>query len=146
MELKKVILETDNSIAPLASRVALALAVFPHGAQKLTGWFGGSGFEQTMEFLTSQMHLHWLTAGAVICIEFFASLLILAGFLTRLAAFAVLALFSGISSLHVQHGFFMNWTGAQHGEGIEYFVLLGGLALSLIISGGGKLSVDRRLF
>jgi putative oxidoreductase len=36
----------------------------------------------------------------------------------------------------------MNWFGAQAGEGIEYFLLVLGLAASLMISGGGKFSVD----
>jgi len=43
---------------------------------------------------------------------------------------------------HINNGFFMNWFGMQKGEGIEYFVLMIGLALVLIIGGSGKLSVD----
>jgi len=43
---------------------------------------------------------------------------------------------------HIHNGFFMNWFGMQKGEGIEYFILIIGLALALVISGSGKLSVD----
>jgi putative oxidoreductase len=39
----------------------------------------------------------------------------------------------------------MNWAGSQKGEGIEYFIILLGVALTLIIAGGGKASVDAAL-
>ena len=47
---------------------------------------------------------------------------------------------------HVERGFFMNWFGAQTGEGMEYFILVLGLALALMIGGGGKYSVDNLIF
>ena len=46
---------------------------------------------------------------------------------------------------HVQHGFFMNWFNQQKGEGFEYHVLVLGIALALLIKGGGMLSVDRAI-
>jgi putative oxidoreductase len=46
---------------------------------------------------------------------------------------------------HVKNGFFMNWFGKQQGEGIEYFLLILGLALALVVSGGGRWSVDRAI-
>ena len=39
----------------------------------------------------------------------------------------------------------MNWFGAQAGEGVEYHLLVIGLALSIVISGGGRYSVDGAL-
>jgi putative oxidoreductase len=39
----------------------------------------------------------------------------------------------------------MNWTGKQGGEGFEYHLLAIGIALALILLGGGALSVDRKL-
>jgi hypothetical protein len=36
-----------------------------------------------------------------------------------------------------RHGFFMNWFGAQEGEGVEYHLLALGLALALIVNGAG---------
>jgi putative oxidoreductase len=39
----------------------------------------------------------------------------------------------------------MNWAGNQKGEGIEYFIILLGVALTLVIAGGGKASVDAAL-
>ena len=43
---------------------------------------------------------------------------------------------------HVDHGFFMNWSGKLTGEGIEYFILIIGLALTSIFGGSGRLSFD----
>jgi len=37
----------------------------------------------------------------------------------------------------------MNWLGEQHGEGFEYHLLVMGMALALMITGGGRLSMDR---
>jgi putative oxidoreductase len=37
----------------------------------------------------------------------------------------------------------MNWAGKQAGEGFEYHLLALGLAIPLIIYGGGKFSVDQ---
>jgi len=47
--------------------------------------------------------------------------------------------------VHLGNGFFMNWYGTQKGEGFEYQLLAMGLALAIIIRGGGKASVDRAL-
>jgi len=46
---------------------------------------------------------------------------------------------------HVQNGFFMNWFGTQAGEGFEYHILAVGMALTLMIAGGGRWSVDAML-
>jgi putative oxidoreductase len=50
-----------------------------------------------------------------------------------------------IHTAHWSNGLFMNWAGNQKGEGYEFHLLVIGLALSLLISGAGKLSVDSAL-
>jgi len=45
--------------------------------------------------------------------------------------------------VHGANGFFMNWSGNQKGEGIEYHLLVLGLALIVILYGAGKASIDR---
>jgi len=50
---------------------------------------------------------------------------------------------SAMFMVHLPHGFFMNWFGTQKGEGIEYFLLTIGMALALMIAGGGRASLDR---
>jgi putative oxidoreductase len=124
-------------------RALLGAVIFPHGAQKLLGWFGGYGFEGTMGFFTGQMHLPAPVALLVILGEFFGSLLLVAGFGTRLAAFGISAIMLGaVATTHLQVGFFMNWFGAQQGEGFEYHLLALALSVPLMIWGGGKYALD----
>jgi putative oxidoreductase len=140
----KRILHTNDNTAILVVRIALALVLFPHGAQKLLGWFGGYGFAGTMGFLTGTVHLPHPMAVLVILIEFFGSLLLLAGLFSRAAALGIIGLFTGIIlSSHIHNGFFMNWNGTQAGEGYEYHLLAIGMALAVLINGGGRFSIDR---
>jgi putative oxidoreductase len=50
-----------------------------------------------------------------------------------------------IVTTHIPNGFFMNWTGAQAGEGFEYHLLAIGLGFVALIAGGGAASIDRLL-
>lgn len=141
----KKIFSTDlNNNTALIARVALGVVVFPHGAQKLLGWFGGYGFEGTMGFFTGAVGLPYIVGLLVILIEFFAALFLISGFATRLAALAIIGNFIGVVvTSHLSSGFFMNWYAqANQGEGLEYFILLFGLALISLIAGGGRASVD----
>jgi putative oxidoreductase len=97
-----------------------------------------------MGFLTGTAGLPWIVALLVILIEFFGSLLLIFGFATRVAAFCIIVEFIGVVlSTHIHNGFFMNWYAiSQKGEGLEYFILLFGLAIITLINGGGKASVD----
>lgn len=139
------LLRTTASYAPVAARLALGIMIFPHGAQKLLGWFGGYGFEGTMQFFTSQ-GMPYVVALLPIIAEFFGGLGLITGTLTRLSAFGVgFTMLVAALTVHLPNGFFMNWFGSQKGEGIEFFILAVGLAVSLIITGGGALSLDRIL-
>ncbi len=142
--MKKILSTNPRNAAALVARLALGITVFPHGAQKLLGWFGGPGFNGTMGFLNGMMHLPWIIALLVILIEFFGALFLIFGFLTRIAAFAIIVNFLGVLFSSIIHnGFFMNWGSQQNTpEGIEYFVLLFGLAIAALIAGGGAASVD----
>lgn len=141
--MQKMIATNANNWTALIARLALGITIFPHGAQKLLGLFGGYGYTGTMGFLTAQAGLPYVLAHLVILIEFFGSLFLIFGFLTRFAAMGFAGLFLGvISTVHLQNGFFMNWNGNQKGEGIEYFILLFGLTIISIILGGGKGSAD----
>lgn len=143
--LKKIFQTNDNSAATVL-RIVLGLIIFPHGAQKLLGWFGGYGFAGTMNFFTNTVHLPWIIGFLVIIIEFFGSLMLIAGIATRPVAILMIINFIGvIISSHISNGFFINWNGSQQGEGYEYHLLVIGIALSLLVSGAGKLSLDRLL-
>lgn len=142
--MKKLFATNPDNVLALIARLSLAVVVFPHGAQKLLGWFGGYGFNGTMGFLTGAVGLPYVVGLLVILIEFFGSLFLLFGFATRLAAFGILANFIGVVlSSHIHNGFFMNWSKqAGQGEGLEYFILLFALAIISLIAGGGKASAD----
>jgi putative oxidoreductase len=142
--MKKLLATNSNNWTALFARLALGITIFPHGAQKLLGWFGGYGYSGTMGFLTTQAHLPWILAFLVIIIESIGALALIFGFATRLAAFGILANFLGILfTTHLNNGFFMNWYAQPNkGEGFEYFILVFGLAIVSLIAGGGKASVD----
>jgi putative oxidoreductase len=130
----------------LLLRVALAVVMFPHGAQKAVGWFGGQGWSATVEFFTSQMGMSAGAAAAVILLEFLGPVALLLGFLTRPVAAGFIVLMVGaIQKVHLANGFFMNWSGKQAGEGYEYHLLVIGIAAALFLGGGGSASIDRRL-
>jgi putative oxidoreductase len=128
----------------LLARLALGIVIFPHGAQKVLGWFGGHGFAGTMTFFTGTMGLPYLVALLVVLAEFLGSLGLIAGALTRIAALGIGSVMLGaILMVHLPNGFFMNWGGTQAGEGFEYHLLAIGLVLILLLRGGGALSIDR---
>lgn len=125
-------------------RIVLGLVMFPHGAQKLFGWFGGHGFEGTMGFLTGPGGLPAPLAVLVILAESLGALALVFGLLTRVTAFGIAAVMIGAAlTVHLGHGFFMNWGGQAGGEGIEYHLLALALAVPLVIKGGGAFAVDR---
>ncbi len=140
----KAFLQTDDTWTVLLLRLTLGLVIFPHGAQKLLGWYGGFGFSGTMGFFMETMHLPWIVALLVIAGEFFGSLGLIAGLLTRVTAVSFMVIMLGaIITAHLQNGFFMNWSGKQQGEGYEYHLLVIGIGLALLVTGAGKWSVDK---
>lgn len=138
------LMRTDGGAAGLILRLTLAVVIFPHGAQKLLGWFGGYGFSGTLEGLTGHFGLPWLVAFLVIVAESFGALALIFGSFGRLAALGIGAVMIGATlTVHLQHGFFMNWAGNQGGEGFEFHLLAIGLALVTVVKGSGALSLDR---
>jgi len=135
--------KTDDSWAGLILRVVLGGVIFAHGAQKLLGWYGGSGFEGTMGFFTQKMGLPWLIAFLVIIGESIGSVGLLAGLFTRFTAASFIVIMLGaIMTVHLPQGFFMNWFGQQTGEGFEFHLLVIGMSLALLVVGGGKWALD----
>ncbi len=142
--MKKKIFITTDSMAPAILRIILGLVVFPHGAQKLFGWFGGYGFEGTMKYFTETVGMPWIVGFLVIMLEVFGAIALITGFCTRVVAGAYLVLATGIIfSTDLKARFFMNWFGNQPGEGYEYFLLWMGMAAALTLNGAGKYSIDR---
>ena len=137
---------TDDSTATAILRLVLGLVIFAHGAQKMLGWFGGFGFSGTMGFFTGQMHIPAVFAFLAIAAEFFGGLGLIAGFLTRIAAFGITVnMLVAIETVHRGFGFFMNWSGQQKGEGFEFHLLVIAMTVFLMIRGAGAFSVDRAI-
>jgi putative oxidoreductase len=143
MKALQLLCKTNNSFAPLIARLTLGIVMFPHGAQKALGWFGGYGFSGTMNFFTQQMHIPAPLAFLAIAAEFAGSIGLIVGCLSRVAAFGIATnMVVAILTVHAANGFFMNWFGTQKGEGFEYHLLAIGLALVVIVCGAGKASLD----
>jgi putative oxidoreductase len=142
----KALFLTDDSWTGLILRLTLGLVMFPHGAQKLLGWYGGFGFDGTIGFFTQQMGMPWVIAFLVILGESLGSVALLGGLLTRFTAASMGVIMLGaITMVHLPYGFFMNWFGKQQGEGYEYHLLVIGIAAALLMTGAGRWSIDRMI-
>lgn len=129
----------QQALSPLVDpvlRIATGLILVPHGAQKLFGWFGGYGLEATGQYFESIGFPAW-AALAVGLTEFVGGLLLAAGLLTRVAAGFIAGFLLVAVTQHLPAGFFWNEGG------IEYPLLWTLLALSFVVRGGGRFSLDR---
>ncbi len=136
----------SNHVVALILRLTAGLVMLPHGAQFLFGWFGGFGFDASMNYLVTNEGLPWIIGFFVIMIQFFGSLMLILGLFTRLNALALFGVVVGMIFSHTDHGFFMNWLGNQKGEGFEYHLLFLGICAGCLVLGSGKFSLDNILF
>jgi putative oxidoreductase len=144
--MRSPLLSTQKDVAPLIARVTLGVVIFPHGAQKVLGWFGGPGLPGTMVLLHGMLHIPTPIAALDPVAEFLGALALIFGLLSRVAALGVACvMLVAVSLVHYGNGFFMNWSGQQKGEGFEYHLLAMGLALIVLVKGGGAWSVDRAI-
>lgn len=141
---RKLIGTTDD-FGVMVVRVALGAVMFPHGAQKVLGWFGGYGFGPTLDAFVTQMGIPVPLALLAFAAEFLGGLGLIVGLLGRVAAFGVLSVMVVAATTHLQNGFFMNWAGNQGGEGYEFHILAMAMAAAVIVRGSGALSLDRLL-
>jgi putative oxidoreductase len=129
-----------QALTPLGEplvRVTTGLLLVPHGAQKLFGWFGGYGLEATGQFFAAKLGLPASLALATGLIEFLGGLMLAAGLLTRPVAVLVFGMMAVATlQVHLPLGFF--WTSG----GFEYPLFWGLTALSFVIRGGGRYSLD----
>lgn len=140
------LIQTDQDIASFVLRILLAIVFFPHAAQKVLGWFGGQGLQATMGFFTQNLGIPAVFAALAILAESLGTLGLLTGLLTRVAAFGIgCVMVVAMLMVHLQYGFFMNWSGQQPGEGYEYHILAIAIAIALMVKGGGQWSIDRAL-
>lgn len=148
MQLKSLLsslVATGDSVGPALLRWTLGLVMLPHGLQKTLGWFGGYGFQGTMGWLTGTLGAPWILALLAILAESVGAVLLLVGLGTRVAALGIGAVMAVATTVHWSNGFFMNWSGQQAGEGFEFHLLALGIVAALLVLGGGRWSLDRRL-
>ena len=137
---------TEDNLTPLVIRVMLGVVMLPHGAQKALGMFGGGGFAATMKGMSQGMGIPSIVVLLIIASEFLGSIGLILGVATRFCAFGAFSIMTGaIFMVHLPNGFFMNWFGNQAGEGFEYHLLAIGMAVALMITGGGRWSLERFL-
>jgi putative oxidoreductase len=121
----------------LVLRLVLGVIFIGHGAQKLFGSFGGpriSGFAKMLEQLgVKRAKPMAILAGLA---EFVGGILAILGFLTPLAALALIGVIVAVLTVHLKNGFF-NTNG-----GYEFNLALAGIAFTLLIVGAGAYSLD----
>lgn len=141
------LIKTNDDAALTILRLVLGIVFFAHGAQKVFGWFGGPGFSGTMAFFTANMGIPAFFAALAIAAEFLGGIGLILGLLARVAAFGVAVnMVVAILLVHAPHGFFMNWSGKQKGEGIEYHLLAIAVTAAIMLKGAGAASIDRALY
>ncbi|MBT1072475.1 DoxX family protein [Pelotalea chapellei] len=140
--------DATNLIAPMMVRIPLGLIMMAHGAQKLLGIFGGKGLTSTLAHFEKGLGIPAIFTLLAIIAEFGGGFGVLTGFLTRLSAAGISAvMLVAMYKIHWANGFFLNMQCvAGVGHGIEYNVALLGMALYLMIAGGGQWCLDRLVF
>ena len=136
------LIATSATWFALPIRLALAAVMIAHGAQKVLGSFGGSGFKTFIAGTTpfGFMRPTWLWLGAAALSELLGGLLVGLGFLTRVGAFFIACtMLTAVVGVHLQGGFF------AANRGYEYPLALFAMAVGLLISGGGQASIDKAL-
>jgi len=118
-------------------RLVLGGIFFLHGAQKVFGWFGGSGLDGFVKWIGTygvSEYVAYLAAFA----ELIGGILLFSGMFTRLGALMVIPVMLGaIFIVHWQHGFFLQ------NQGYEYPFVLALMALAVLIGGPGKCALPK---
>jgi putative oxidoreductase len=128
-------------------RTILGIVFFAHGAQKLLGWFGGPGLQDTLRTMHEHIGLPAPLAFPAVATEFFGGLALIVGLLSRVAAVGIgVTMLSAIVMVHVRYGLFLNWLGDRKGHGYGYHLLAIALAAVIIVRGSGAMSLDRFLY
>ena len=135
------LLAPGSGWGPLALRIPVGLIFMAHGAQKLFGSFGGYGLEGTGQWMGSiglaPGYLMALLAGSA---EFFGGLALVLGLLVRPAATALaFAMLVAIFAVHIDKGLIVA------NNGYEFGLALFAVAVSLVVSGAGRASLDAAL-
>jgi putative oxidoreductase len=123
-----------NRLQPLALlvlRLALGTIMIAHGWQKIADHM--QGIIGVIHHLGLPTFMAYLVVGA----EFVGGILVVVGFVTRLAALAILVdMLVAIFKVHLPHGLF-----ASNG-GFEFPLACAAIAFALIFTGSGPIAID----
>jgi putative oxidoreductase len=136
---------TSASWSLLIVRLFLGVIFFAHGAQKVLGWFGGPGLKGTIAYFQNSLRVPPALAVLAALTECFGGLAVFVGLLTRPAALGLLVvMIVAVAKVHWGNGFFLNMAlQPGKGHGFEFNFALIGMALALLVGGGGAKSLDR---
>jgi putative oxidoreductase len=130
-----------TALALLILRLAVGLTLAGHGAQKLFGWWGGTGMVGWTESVNKlrirpARPFAWIAALA----ELIGGLLVALGLLSPLGSFAIAgAMAVAVATVHLSRGF---W--ASKG-GYEFNLLIVAAVATLALTGPGTYSIDQLL-
>jgi putative oxidoreductase len=136
------LIKTSENWGILLIRLALGTIMFAHGAQKVFGWWGGSGLSQwtNQPAPFQEMRPSWLWMGAAAVSELVGGAMVIIGLYTRIGAFFICCvMLTAILAVHWKSGFFIT------AGGFEYPLALFGMAAALLIHGGGSASIDSQM-
>jgi putative oxidoreductase len=136
------LVKTSQNWTTLPIRLALGAVMFAHGAQKVFGVWGGPGLERWTSQASPfpEMRPAWLWLGAAALSEFIGGALVMIGLYTRIGAFFIACvMLVAIFGVQWRYGFFIE------AGGFEFPLALLGMAIALMISGGGAASIDAQM-
>jgi putative oxidoreductase len=123
-----------NRLQPLGLlvlRLALGVIMIAHGWQKISDHTHG------IAGMMHQLGLPPFMAYLVVAAEFGGGILVLIGFLTRIAALAIfIDMLVAILKVHLPHGLF------SINGGFEFPLACAAIAFALIFSGAGPIAID----
>ncbi len=132
-------LEGLERLAVLILRLFLGFAFMMHGSQKLLGAFGGPGIAGVTGMLSRLgVEPSHVWAWVLSITEFVGGVCVFLGILTRFwAAGLVIDMAVAVAKVHLPNGFFASRNG------FELPLAFGVMALVILLTGPGSLSVDR---
>ncbi|MBL8039747.1 MAG: DoxX family protein [Chthonomonas sp.] len=137
---------TPTNLALLVLRLVAGLILFYYGSQKLLGWFGGAGLNETLAMFQKGMGIpSWATVLAIIA-EFFGGLGLVVGLLTRMAAFGAMVTMMVAFAVQVK-GVTTLVATKQNMFPIKdatYPLLIAAICLAIMALGAGEWSFDSK--
>ncbi|MEO9885149.1 MAG: DoxX family protein [Balneola sp.] len=109
----KKLFSTSDDWGLLIARLTLGIVIFPHGAQKILGIWGGHGLSELMTNFENWFGIHPFISFLVAVAEFFGSLALIIGLMSRFSAASLIVVMLGAIHFVVGDHFFMNWYSEQ---------------------------------